>query len=263
MRLNLFIFLMLFFCPFVYSYSASDVALDFTYLSNQIDLMKQNNLSVVRVNDELYLAKSYFIDEKLNNPNFELTKSKIDEIKSLINLAYVTNLDYEHLYQNYLDNKTILSEDFYDEKLYDIELDLNAGRYELASEKILYAEENILAANSFQSRTILISKVIGKGIFDFIKDYYYILLIIIFLPVILFLIFKKKICHIITNRRKKRLYLKKEVILSLMKKLQEDYFVKNNISETSYKIKLARYSEIEKDIEKDIAKCDETLCSLR
>jgi len=263
MKYYFFILLLFFSLTLVFSYTASDIALDFTYLSNQIDLMKQNSLPTTRVNDEFYLAKSFFLDEKDSNSGFELTKSKLEDIRSLINLAFITNSDYKKLFNEYLDNNNILSETFYNDNLLSIEKDLNNGRYELASEKISNVSNKILEAKSFQSRAALMSRILSKSIFDFFIKYYYIFLIIILVPLILFFIFKKKIINFFVFRRKKRLSLKKEVILSLMKKLQEDYFVNNDISETSYKIKLSRYSEIEKDLDSEIAKCDEILYRLR
>jgi len=141
--------------------------------------------------------------------------------------------------------------------------ELKDERYELALERIDQAYEEIIELKGFVLKANAMYAAASKNLLSFISENRYVLGLLIGLPVLFYLIFRKKLKADRLNARLAKFSLERDVLEKEIKKAQERYFVKKELSESNYQTKVRVYAEMIRDLNKKISVVEESLEKLR
>lgn len=233
-----------------------------------IQELVDNDFNAMRPNDIFMIAKQLFdaqvaLDKEKGKANYDEILSRCDEINEIQLNAYDS---YDQL--NVLEAEINISskrmniseaivlfertkEAFNDERYEDC-LDLIEETYDKISE----IESSTTIFTTFYNATRRTLATI------FIKNWIPITVFIICI-LLFYLIFNKQIKIYFLKRKKRLIELEKETILRLIGKVQNDYFEKGLLSETAYHIKLKKFSELVRDINRQIPLIEFELVKLR
>ncbi|MDD5417030.1 MAG: hypothetical protein PHU12_03580 [Candidatus Aenigmarchaeota archaeon] len=254
----------------VYAVQLSDAALEAQTALEQssayIEEMARANFSTNKVNDTYLLAKQDFdtkstLEGKLFDVSYDTVLAKTSEIKTLRDKAFST---YDELLalQMYLEpyRDKNLTETFalYDEAKEEFEDE----RYDEAAEYIQQTYDKIIEEQSAQSTLKAFYDNTRKTIRNFIiENWHYILLTIAIVTASL-IIGYNRLSRYLIKRKIKHLELEKIVLKELIKDTQDQYFDKGKISETDYHIKVKKFGELIRDIERQVPLLQEQLAKI-
>ena len=77
------------------------------------------------------------------------------------------------------------------------------------------------------------------------------------------MIFKVPIMAYVIKMKMERLFIRRKTLKGLIKEAQQDYFGTGSLSEGSYNIKVKKYAEMVRDIDRQIPLLKEQLARLR
>jgi len=222
-----------------------------------INEMIGKNISVNRVNEtyqealQLYSAQSA-LEEKGGRANYKLVISYAEEVDSIKQVAIQANDEltvFEETYQE-AEKHTNLSEmqseynsiiqSFKDER-YEDTLNLIKKGYDRISE----IQSSQIALNSFYLAT-------SRTIKNFFIENWLKILIGLFTLTILTLIFWNSFTKLMFRIKLNNLFIQKKSINKLLKGMQESYFKTKKLSESEYKVKLSKFKELIRDIDRQI-----------
>ncbi len=221
--------------------------------------MHDAGFNTLMANDTYYLAEQIYFaqlvaEDKKQVGEYGIILGKCKEIKD-IKIKAFQNRDELRVLEERINetskNKDVnltgvlesfgtAKQEFYDER-YGQSLILIEETYQKISE----AESNAAQSKVFY---IAASKTLGNF---FIKNWWIILSVIAVLLVI-YLITKSRIEKFLIKRRIKKLGLEEKVLKELIAKTQKDYFEKGIISEGNYNIKIKKFSELIRDIHREV-----------
>jgi len=229
-------------------------------VKNQIDVVKYEGLNTNRLNDLYFVAKQMSLEK---TKDYDKIFAKIDEIKALSKTALRVYDQLKLLKKNINDANTQIDVNKVLPIYLEAKKELEDERYERAMDKIQEANTKIGELKSFGVRAKTISLALQKGFILFFKTYKYIILAIILIPLLLYLVFRKYILRYFIKRKMRYLEFKKQVLFDLIKKTQKTYFMTNNMSETTFKIKIKQYNKFLEDINRQIAIENEELVKIK
>lgn len=120
-----------------------------------------------------------------------------------------------------------------------------------------YDEVSSAEADAVHSRTLVESA--RKNIESFLAENWQAILAVAAAVVILSFLFQKQIRRFLANARLKALMHEREVIESMLKSLQKDYFEKKNVTELTYHVKTKKYGDIIRNINRQLPLVKEEL----
>ena len=170
-----------------------------------------------------------------------------DELRVLEERINETSKNKEVNLSGVLESFEKARQEFYDER-YEQSLVLIDNTYQKISE----AESSAAQSKIFY---IAASKTLANF---FIKNWWIILIVVVILLGIYF-ITKNRIEKYLIKRRIKKLGLEENVLKELITKTQKDYFEKGVISEGNYNIKMKKFSELIRDIHREVPLLKEEL----
>lgn len=219
--------------------------------------MVERNISIARVNEtyqealQLYSAQ-LALEEKGGRADYKLVLSYTSDINSIKKTAIQASDELTIFKETYVEAEMHANLSEMREEYDSIILSFKDERYEDTLELIKKGYDRIseiqssqTALNSFYSAT---SRTIKNF---FIKNW---LKLLIICSVILFLIlvfwnnFKKLMFRVKLNN----LFIQKKAINRLLKNMQESYFKTKKLSESEYNIKLKKFKELIRDIDRQI-----------
>jgi hypothetical protein len=250
------------------SKDAREVKLSLEEHAEIVDMMKHQKLTTNRVEDLLYVANALYKEQLENEENgsaynYNFIKIKLNEIEVVSEQAFNAYNELKLLEIEMEEIRSSIDMEEIDGLYIIAKQELDDERYSTSIDKIDDARKKISELNSFNSRARAISTQLSKGLLNFIWTYKYIFLVIILVPLLIYLIFKKQIRKHKLNKRLKEYETQKTVLHNLIKKLQNDYFIDGNVPETSYTVKLQKYEELIRDVERKVAIVKEELLLLR
>lgn len=245
------------------SEEAKQIEISLKLIEEDMLEMEANGLSIARYGDTLFLAQEFYEVRKIAEINgaktdYTVVQDKIYELKELNRKAYI-NLDELNAL-----NKTI-------EQITGIDLtpiilnyqsaqkDFRLERYEQSLETIEQTYEDISEAKAFETKLKAFYGATSRGLIGFIKNNWLVLLIVITILTTTALITYKPIIRKIMNRKIKNLEIRKASVSKLISQTQRDYFEKGTIGGENYHIRLKKYSELIRDINRQIPLLKENL----
>jgi len=246
------------------SFTLAQKSINATDARSAIDLAKIDmqemidaDFSVIRVNDTIAEATNYYdaqkaLEEKTGQADYSTVMSLTDKISSIKKEAFDTydeltalkkKLDELSQKQNASEAEIIYNEamqEFKDE------------RYAQANDKIEECYSKIIELQAAFTRVMAIYEASTKTIAGFFSRNYVTILIVLGVLLVLYIALRKKIYRAIIRKKIRKLELEKEILNNLIRKAQEEYFKNGAISEGNYRIRVTKFAELIRDINRQI-----------
>jgi hypothetical protein len=199
------------------------------------------------------------IESEGGKTDFSFVNSKFNSFHDMINLAYntldeLTALE-KHLYQQeYLANDSKIYE-----KLNLAKENFNAERYEQTLELVDEIYLDLSELNAFNIKVKTAYELTSRNIKTFFEKNWKIFVIIFVSIYILYLLLRKRVVCYILKRKINLLELRRDSVKSLIIKIQKEYFQKKTLGELTYTIRIRKYAELTRDINRQISVFKEEL----
>jgi hypothetical protein len=235
-----------------------------------INELKLDGFNTQRVEDlfkaatQIFESQSEINNEK--NRDFTLVEQYVDEILDLKDQAYITRDEVEYVYSFYdeilLENEGINISDT-DEILTEMQFEFDSERYEEAYELAGEAYSALAEIEGQYTALNLAYKATAKTLKNFLVNNWLKLTIIFFVLIFLYFIFKNRILYYRTKYKITRLMHESGVLEELIKKTQFGYFEAGTLSESAYRIRVRKFSELMRDINRQLPLLKEQIARTR
>ena len=245
--------------------------------SNQVmNQMMSEGLGVRRINDSINQAQStLIIQEDLKSKGKKTDFLPIISTCKDIQLIYSSALDARDesnsLFKFY--NSAVIkgmNTSKVDATLREISSEINDERYEKVKPLVTRAYAEISDAQSSYSTVNIFYQSTARGFKAFlmtknnifqIKNWQVIVALFLILTFI-YSIYRLKIRQMMINRKMEKLQIRKKTIKDLVMRTQKDYFQNGKISEGDYNIKIKKFAELIRDIDRQIPLLQEQLAKI-
>jgi len=228
--------------------------------------MISDGFKVTRYNDTLTVAKNEF-DTKLylqittnKTQDFSVVKDKLNELANIKTLAYRARDELKTLEATINETGGDLSEVM--PYFYRAKSEFLSERYEYALNAIDATYQALSEQQSMQTKLRLFYEATTRTLANFVSTYWKEIIVSIIVLAIVALISWHRISIYLLNKKLEHLYLRRTTLKKLIAKTQKEFFEKGTIDETTYHIRLNKYGEIIRDINRQIPLVKEELESL-
>jgi hypothetical protein len=265
----LFIFLMIY--PVFAEENLTDYQKSVACLSESNTIYNELNnsgFSIVRVNDTLTQAQNMFdaqkvLDERAKPYDFGLVIPYCEEISQLKESAFESRDEFTALLKFYNES---LNEDMdtssVDVIIKNIENEIESERYEKVRPLVDDAYEKIINVKSEHTTLNLFYRTTTRTLKDFFYENWIYLILGFVALFILFFVYKNTIFQVIIKKKIKNLERRKKVIKDLIRKTQKQYFDHGKMSEGNYNIRVKKFAELIRDIDRQIPLLQESLIKI-
>jgi hypothetical protein len=262
--LKILIILMIIFSYFSLAASNETVELEeeLKKAENTMLKMHEDGLSIRMYNDTLMLAKEVFDaqilkEERGRKGDYNLVYYKIKELNKIKEDAYKA-LDELQALSLFINQSEESAEEVI--LLYNQTVDaFYSERYEEFFELVEDTYQKISEVEAFRAKLKAFYEATSRNLWNYLKESWYIILSIIIILAITYLISHTKIECLIIKRKLENLETRKKVLKKLIAKTQKEYFEEGKISESIYIIRIKKYAEITRDINRQIPLLNEEL----
>ncbi len=235
---------------------------------DSIDFMLSREIPIERVNEtyqealQLYEAQ-LALEQRNGRADYKLVLSYVDEIKEIKETAVQAQDELRVFNDTYQEAKkeTDLSE--FEEEYKTIINSFYEERFEETRELINNGYEKISEIQSSQTATNAFYASTSKTLKNFFKENWLKILIILIIVIILLIVFWNTLAKLKLKLKLTHLVIKKKAVKGLINNLQRSYFKKRDLSEAEYKIKIEKYKEIIRDIDRQTMIVNEELYKRR
>lgn len=232
-----------------------DLALEVINQS-RIDMqeMMDSDFGVLRVNDTLNQIEQLFeaqfaLQEKGSSPDYSLVIEGAKEITAIKKKAEETSDELNALESRLKDvSKESEAYSLFNEA----KTEFKDERYEKITELVEEAYVILSEEQSIQTRVGVVYTASTKTILGFLKRNLKMLTITIIFITMFYLIFRKKIAIFLIDRKIKELNFERGVLGNLVEKAQYEYFHLFKIPEELYQIRIEKFGELIRDIDRQI-----------
>lgn len=236
---------------------------------NIVQQMINENLSIQRVNDSVSQAEVIYraqivLKSRGQKSDFSIVLSYCDSVSKVYNLALDSKDSLSTLLKFY--NESITSEmnsSSIDVILNEINFEMQSERYEKVPPLIDKAYQEISDVRARSTTLNLFVDSTTRGIKSFILKNWKFIAIFLSTLIILWLVFRIPIKVKLLNYRLERLASRRDSIKKLIMRTQQDYFQTGKIADSDYKIRIANYAELVRDIDRQVPIIKEELAKLR
>jgi len=216
--------------------------------------MNQSNFSIERINDSLYELEKLFeaqniLKKQKRNPDFSLIFPYCEDIVNVRDFALEATDEFKGLIKFY----NVFIEDgmnttSIDEIFSEIRGEIKSERYEKVSPLIKKGYDEIANVRAENTALKLFYNTTTRGVKDFFVDNWIAFMIGVGVLLVLFLVYRTAII----KKKIEKLEMKREIFNKLIGKTQKDYFEGGKMSENDYMIKTKKFSEMIRDIDRQI-----------
>ena len=229
---------------------------DMALAKNAIVEMESAGFNTTRVKDLFQTTQQLFdaqvAYEKSNGTaSYEAVAEKSQEIVRIKNLAFQISDELNALQDVLEDRKKEIDITEPMELYTSAKADLDAERYEGAKEKIAQAYSRITEIEAGTTTSRVLTEA-SKTVFQRARESWKEILIAAIIIVIAFSFGFDRIWIYYKKIQMERLTLEKKIIEDLLERTQNDYFNKGKLSETGYHIKIKKYGELIRDINRQL-----------
>jgi len=223
---------------------------------SRIDIqeMMNSNFGVLRVNDTLNRIEQLFeaqfaLQEKGAIPDYFLVIEGAKEIAEIKKTAEET-FDELNALESGLEDISKESEVY--TLFNEAKIEFKDERYGKVTELVEEAYIKIDEEKSVQAKVGVVYTASTKTIFGFLKRNWKILTFTIIFITLFYLIFRKKIAIFLIDRKINELNFEKGVLKNLIEKTQYEYFHLFKIPEELYQIRIEKFGELIRDMDRQI-----------
>jgi len=222
-----------------------------------VDMINEN-FSIKRVNDSLKQADNLFhaqqaFKDKKGNYDYSLVFPYCDEIKKIKEDALNSRDELfalEKFYEVSLSPDMNTSEA--DKLMAEIGDEIENERYEKVKPLVEKVYEEIINIKSASAALNVFYKSTTRNLKKIFIENWKSISISIGVLLLIFFIYKKRVSKWIIRRKIEKLEIKRKTLKELTMKTQGDYFNLGNISEGTYTIKIKKFAELIRDIDRQI-----------
>jgi len=223
------------------------------------------NFTVLRINDSLNQAENIFdaqviLKQKNKKDGFFLVLPYCEEIKTIKENAFeardeffALKIFYDELFIEGMNTTSI------DEIVSEIENEIESERYEKVKSLVDKAYEEIINVKSDFTTLNIFYKTATRDLKKFLDENWIYVISSLIILTILFFIYKNTIFQGIIKWKMHQLEVRRGAIKGLIKINQHEYFNQGNISERTYTIKIKKFAELVRDIDRQIPLLQERL----
>ncbi len=221
----------------------------------KIKEMKEANLSTERVSDVYLKAKQLYdaqvaLEKAGGKPDYSLAKKKIKKIEDLKEKGFLLadELKALKLRIKESDVNTTKAEIIYSEALKEFEDE----RYEKAKKLIEKTYTKLSELESTAARIGAFYEAVSKTFENFIRENFKKIISVILIISVTLIVLRNRIKIYRLKKKLRLLELRKEILKKLIKKTQSDYFEKGIIGEDTYTLRIDKFGELIRDINRQI-----------
>jgi len=236
-------------------------------LSNSEDtlnLLIKDGFSFQRVNDTFVNADALYNNIfKQRKKDYSLVIESCDEIENIRILAYGARDGFLVLKKFYNESGiSSLNTSIVDSLIVSIEEEISSERYEKVDSLIDEAYGEIISLQSANTALQLFYDATATGVrVFFVRNWKFLLGIFLTIVVVLF-IYRVKIAVWRIERKISKLDIRRKTLKDLIKKTQKLYFDIGSLSESMYNIRIKKFAELVRDIDRQIPLLKEELAKL-
>ena len=247
-----------------FSFTLAQRSINATDARSAIDLAKidmqemmDSGFSIIRINDTIAEATNYYdaqkaLEEKTGQGDYSTVISLTDKISSIKKEAFDTYDELSALKKK-LDESSQKQDAAEAEAIYNEAMqEFKDERYAQANDKIEECYAKIIELQAAFTRVKAIYEASTKTIAGFFSRNYVTILIVLGVLLVLYIALRRRIYRAIIRRKIRKLELEKEILNDLIRKAQEEYFKKGAISEGNYRIRVTKFAELIRDINRQI-----------
>ncbi len=244
----------------VYGLSAAHDAAGIAINRSMSDISELSSagLPTTRVNDLYFEIEQLFdaktaLEEKTNVSGYETIMKKTDELSKIKTSAFLAHDELMVLEQSITDlDATAIDLTDINACFVQAKQEFTDERFEQSLEQIDSCYEKISNAQATATKMQTMYKATTDNIYNFLYlNHVNIMTSIIIFILISFLI-RSRIIKYHLSRKLDNLKKERTILKGLIKKAQHDYFQEKNLNETSYTIKVSKFSEMIRDINRQI-----------
>jgi len=216
--------------------------------------MNESGFNTQRTDDLLKNAQDLY-SAKLTKKNndFSAVISYCKDIENIQQQAYSAKDEFYSLEQFYNSlKKTGINMSEADIMINEINQEIIDERYEKAREKISIASQRISEIRASATTLNLFYRATTRSLRTFLEDNWITIISFIALLIILFIIYRKAIRKYLIKRKLNHLETEKQVLKKLVQNTQKDYFQEGKIPEGLYNIRIKKFAELIRDIDRQI-----------
>ncbi len=241
-------------------------------LSNITKLMQEMNLSgfnVLRINDILKDTRQIYdvqiiLKTKGRKTDFSRVFQYEEEVSRLKELAFQAKdelFSLEKSLEKLKEQGIDVSEG--EKIIQEVKQRINNEEYEKAVELAESAREKIAEIESSSTGLKIFYRATKRTLLDLLKENYIGILSGVFILVLMYVLFRKRIMRFLIKRKIKKLELRKSNLKKLIQETQKQYFQDGAISEGIYNIRVKKFAELTRDIERQVPLLEEELAKLK
>jgi hypothetical protein len=227
-----------------------------------IERMQSENLSVQKPSD-IYLEASQIykaqiaLENAKGDPDYSLITKRADEIDAISKQAFglVDELSALKVRINESSANTSLVMDLYAQAL----KEFKDERYDSSQNLINQGYQKLFEEESTQARVKAAYDAMSKTLESYLRENYQMISLSIISIAIIMIILRSRIRAYLLKRHLDHLNVRKDILQGLIAKSQGDYFEKGIIGEDTYKIRVAKFEELIRDINRQIPLAREQL----
>jgi hypothetical protein len=227
--------------------------------------MNKSGFGTLRVSDtykemvEIYTAQ-IVIQESGVDPNYYLITSRCEDIDNVYNQAVIVydeisavQLRLDELSDIGMENDTL------DAQYNEILIEFQNERYETVEELIENLYEDMSEAQANITKVKALYETSRASVTRFLTNNWKELIIFFIVAFILGLISQNQLRIYLLKRNRQHLLVERDILKDLIKKAQKKYFEHKELSEGEYSIKVNKFKELIRDVNRKIPIVDEEL----
>jgi hypothetical protein len=234
-------------------------------IMKDLSLQKFN---ILRINDSLRQAENLYdsqvvLFDKKRSYDFSLVIPYCNEITK-INKEAITAQDEFSAFKIFYNSSIIpgMNTSSIDLLVNQIQAEMDNERYENVKSMVDNAYNELINFKSSYTSLNLFLDSTTTGLRKFILKTWKVLLSIVIILIILFLIYRIKLSKWILTRQIENLQLRKKTVQELIMKVQKNYFETGKMPEGEYNIRIKKFAELIRDIDRQIPLLKEELIKL-
>jgi hypothetical protein len=267
-RFFLGVFLVLAFSSFVLADSGEDYNKSLVCLAEStttLNSMVDAGFNVQRVNDTLRQANGMFeaqnaLKDSGRQGNFSLVIEYCSEISQISRSAFQARDELSALQRFYEESLSKeMNTSIIDATIAEIEGEIRSERYEKVTPLVDEGYTQIINIKSENTALNLVYQTTSKTIKSFFYNNWKYLSVGLGALLFLFLLFKNTLSQWWIRRQIDSLESRKDTLKDLIRQTQKDYFEGGKISEATYTIRIKKFGELIRDIDRQIPLLQEQL----
>ena len=238
------------------SEETSRVQSDLKLAEKDMQEMLDQGLTVTRYNDTLIITQQMFdaqvaLENAGGKPSYYLVYEKLEELEDMKQKAF-KNIDELNALKSAInqtegiDLTQVL--DLYEQA----ENEFKAERYEKSLELIDMTYNKLSELKALQTKVKAFYEATSRNIVNFFKERWKEIASIVAAIIIFIILTRNRVSCWMIKKKIKQLELRKKSIKELIAKTQKDYFEKGELSEGTYQIRVKKYAELIRDLNRQI-----------